>query len=535
MIFWVARDAGLYPLVFADERTYSLYSRLAPLSQSNVPSYLYLKVFGLTNACGEGFYTCARLGNLLFLAGGLFLVFRVALRVCRPSLALLVGAVAAVDPLASLGTYFMPEAMYFFGFWLLAWLLVRGKSLAGLGAASGTTLGALALVKAHALFLVPPAALLLLAVALTDASPARLRRLVVAALAMASTFGLLRFGLGYLLAGDAALSLVGTTYGSVATMATDPGAHKASVASLAVFSLWGQSMALLAIFGLPVLVALHLWPRSAKGPLDSRERLQLFTAAALLTLLAVVAVFTASVAGDGTETAGRLHLRYYCFLFPALAIVAAAEVERSAMPASTSRQLLRWITAAVIGSVGLYGAVNGLKGYSLGFADCPEAYGLSRLPGMLLASGIGVAVLCLAWVRWPRVASLVAVLWLVPVLVVSNTRVNKLLNASLKPTPWDAAGHAARMYLGDRLSQLSVLTEYTPGLYRTAFALDVADVALITIKPAEPIDPEKLPKGRDWVLLVGVEGHPLPEGATVAVAQNGFTLFQVHPPQATSP
>ena len=42
------RNCGLHPTVFADEWWYSKFSRLAPISGSPYPSYLYLLLFGIS-------------------------------------------------------------------------------------------------------------------------------------------------------------------------------------------------------------------------------------------------------------------------------------------------------------------------------------------------------------------------------------------------------------------------------------------------------------------------------------------------------
>ncbi|MGO4781977.1 hypothetical protein AB4084_41460, partial [Lysobacter sp. 2RAB21] len=45
----ITRDTGLYASVFGDEWTYSSNSRLAPIADAKIPSYLYLWIFRLTN------------------------------------------------------------------------------------------------------------------------------------------------------------------------------------------------------------------------------------------------------------------------------------------------------------------------------------------------------------------------------------------------------------------------------------------------------------------------------------------------------
>ena len=74
------RNMGLNPVVFADEWTYSLFSRLLEPSSSARPSYLYLWLFRGTNACGEGFLECARALNALLMALAAPVIYLVARR-----------------------------------------------------------------------------------------------------------------------------------------------------------------------------------------------------------------------------------------------------------------------------------------------------------------------------------------------------------------------------------------------------------------------------------------------------------------------
>jgi phosphoglycerol transferase len=533
VVFCTIRDAGLYPAVFADERTYSLYSRLAPVSGSPVPSFLYLTVFRSTNQCGEGWYSCARLGNALFYAGGLALLFHVALRVCRPSLALLVATLAASAPATSYTSYFMPESMYFFGFWLVVWLFVRLETARSIALAAGCALGALALVKAHAIFLIPAATVVLAAIALSDPRPGKWARVATGIVLLGVTFGVVRFGLGGLLAGKSGLSLLGASYG--ATASSVGGERAQSMVQVTLQSFWGQLQALAVFFALPMAIALHVWPRASSGPLDSRERLHLLTLLVLGTLLVVVAAFTASAVGSGPfETANRLHQRYYCFVFPALVLLVAAELERTPPRLSTLWRVLRGVTALSLGAIAIIGAARGLAEFKPGFADGPDIWGITRVYGVMLGTAIAMAVACALWLRSPKAGALVALLALIPATIVADVKVQRLMvKQGRRPSVFDSAGRAARWHLADKVNQLTVVTEYVPGLYRTAFAIDAADVATMEIKPGQPIDELQLPAERDWVLLIG-EGHALPDGAHVELSEPGFTLMQLAPKQAAA-
>src|SRR5690606_5792280 len=128
LVAWylLQRTLGLPPGLFADEWYYSKMSRLMPLSESLLPSWLYLLVFSASSSCGPGFLDCARIGNVLFHVGAAPLLYLLARRVMPAWLACAVALLALLLPLNLYTSFFMPESMYFFGFVLLAWVAVGG-------------------------------------------------------------------------------------------------------------------------------------------------------------------------------------------------------------------------------------------------------------------------------------------------------------------------------------------------------------------------------------------------------------------------
>jgi hypothetical protein len=121
------RSQGINPTVFADEWYYSKMARLQPLAEAIVPSYLYLWLFGATNACGDGFLECARGANaLLFVAGAPFL-YLTARSVTGRGTAAAIALLATLAPLNLFTAYFMPETMYYFGFCVLSWVALTRR------------------------------------------------------------------------------------------------------------------------------------------------------------------------------------------------------------------------------------------------------------------------------------------------------------------------------------------------------------------------------------------------------------------------
>jgi phosphoglycerol transferase len=157
MLYMVVRDTGLYPTIMGDEWTYSSFARLTPYRDTLIPSYLYYSLYGLTKQCGTGFLACSQLINAVLFVSAAPFIYLVARRVASGPVAAVVGLVAVAGPANSYTGYFMPEAMYFCAFWafsaLVFWFLDQRSTRRLVW--TGVALGLLAMVKVHALFLVP--------------------------------------------------------------------------------------------------------------------------------------------------------------------------------------------------------------------------------------------------------------------------------------------------------------------------------------------------------------------------------------------
>src|SRR5690606_18408857 len=156
-LFLIIRSMGLLPVVFADEYTYSRLSRLLPLSEATIPSYLYLALYRVTNLCGGDFLGCARLLNALLFSLAIPFIYSVARAVASGRTAAFVTLLAVAGPINSYTSYFMPESFYFLSIWMLVWALIRldSNSSALRWALAGMIYGASALIKVHSLFFLP--------------------------------------------------------------------------------------------------------------------------------------------------------------------------------------------------------------------------------------------------------------------------------------------------------------------------------------------------------------------------------------------
>ncbi|SFU39313.1 DUF7024 domain-containing protein [Pseudoduganella namucuonensis] len=509
------RDRGLYPMVFADEWLYDRYARLEPLSASVLPSYLYLKLFGATSACGAGFLDCARMLNAaLFVLAAPF-IYLVARPVTGRAAALAIAAASMLAPVNSYTAYFMPESMYYLGFWVVSWCLLSARGGVGLagGLLAGALLGAMAVVKVHALFLLPALALFMLWRGWTqDAARAAL----AGALALAASALGVKLALGWLLAGPNGLSILGSFYGNHAN-----GGGEGALARLlppALVNLHGHAMALMLLFAVPLLAfAASAGSAAVRRELDRPGRALLaYTVLALGAALGMTVAFTASIAHIGPLEGLRLHLRYYDFAFPLLAMAAASPA--LAQPQTLARRLALALPCAALLA---YASLRILPAYSLSYVDGPEVFNATYDRNTrAMVAGLQLLVIAL-WVWRPAIAR-AAFLWLLlPMFAYNSVTVSRELMArGAQPNAYDLAGqYAYRALPPERRGELAIAGAEPSGLARAQFNADSAAIAAIELAPGSAFEAYQLPARRKMLLLVGPHALP-PEIKAERVAQD---------------
>jgi phosphoglycerol transferase len=522
--FLLVRGSGIYPVVFADEWSYSSYARLLPLSQAGVPSYLYLFVYSSTSICRDGFLDCARYLNCTFMVLTMPFIYGTARLVCTPRLACLLAVLSVLGPFNTYAIYFMPEAMYFMGFWALTWIVLTRDDWTnlGYGLAVGLTAGLLSLVKVHALFILP--ALVAYGACLPflrqETNPARRAFTIVCAIC-AGFFGA-KFLIGYLLAGKSALSLLGPVYGSQAS--GPPGsAHATKLASKALHILAGHLMSLLVLFLVPVACLVTRLPlgrtdgaRAGAGP-----RIGLYTMLVLATLLAVVAAFTAIAEGSGPyETAGRLHMRYYNFAFPLLLIVAAGEF-RAGIPIGGVRKVVAGLLIAVAG----YATMRLLVTYTPSYVDSPELRGVSSSQNVLIAFGTAGILAAIAWIWRPSKGAALFLLVLLAANLNGTLQVGGEVRSRQTPDIYEEASLFAKRYLGNEVGQLTVVAPDVAPMLRALFHLDNVQVVTHQQPEGSRLDLDELPKKTNWLLLIGK--YELGDALQSTLGFGGFSLVQI--------
>lgn len=523
-VYLLLRNTGLY-LSVPDEWVYSKTARLLTPDVAGVPSHLYFLIYRATNVCGAGFLECARALNVFFMVGAMPFIYLLCRRVASPRLSLFIALMAVLGPINTYTAYFMPEALYLLMFWVLAWFALRTNELNPLlqGAVMGAIVGLMALVKVHAVFLVPVVIAFLPLRYFVAGAGIAWRESLLAIVAFLATASLVRFGLGYLFAGPGGLSLFGQIYGSVAPSTADADRY-ARLLLPGLISLKGHALALAALYAVPLAIVFYFPSRrDGEGDASASREIRLFTFLVFACLLAMTTLFSANAAGSNAmESITRLHMRYYNFALPLLLIVAAGHVS-----SLTRKSIARTLPpAAVVGVLAILAVTMLLRSFTPGIVDSPELRGLTMDPQLFsVVATLGLLSLA-AWVVNTRLGARLFVFGVLPLaILISAYQANRELRQQMRPDVYAMAGISARQYLGEQAEPIIAYGADHSSLYRTMFYLDNPNATSVVIPADSPIPEGGILDQARWLLIVG--DQPLPKGTRKEMAFRGAVLAKV--------
>ncbi len=311
--FVVDETGYLLPILYGfNAENYQRWSIVAAY-----PSYLYFWVYSLLPS--DGLHAAAKILNAGFIAATAIPAYAVARRYLAIPFAAAFAAVVMLSPISSFVRYVMPEPMYFFGFWLVVAVVlsILDKSPLLSATAGGALIGALSLVKPHALALTVGVGVFFL---LRDRL--RLRGVIAAAALLLAYYGV-RVVLGYALTGKCLWSVMGSLYSGMIVGRID--------LSATAYNLAGHVCAIVTLIAVPLAVTLvmlgreALVPASKAGPrtMDPLSDLGLLACCILAAMLLMTVYFTQSVyhIHPETERITRLHGRYYFYALPLFGLV----------------------------------------------------------------------------------------------------------------------------------------------------------------------------------------------------------------------
>lgn len=553
------RNSALYPSIFADEYVYSSAARLYPLSEASIANYLYLWVYRLTNVCGDGFLSCARTLNATFFILACPFVYQTAKRVCSKSIAKYIAILSLIGPINIYTANFMPEALYFLGFWIFAWYTLGLNSNSPLKSwfGVGTLIGVCMLIKPHGVFLLPPTLLYLFA--LFKQKPSfEIKQFIYAVTAIICGLLICKTILGFLIAGNPGLSFLGQLYSTttqdffIATTATNSISKTAEFAVgtlslagenssyatkwtsglIALLNFWtinirGHILGLCLLFGVPLLVMLRLLssPLTESKPRPIQKDYAWFSFFILVFLVLVSSLYSSLVTLSSNGEILRMHMRYYNFAFPLLLMILPCIF--SGLTEKVFAKKLNYFEVtfwALVSLIVLWGIWKMMAPYQPTAIDMPELKGIMQYKWFFYTM-TGSSLLCL--LIWPiyRNFSVKLFFWVfVPLLLITGSiGVNQNIWQYSKPDVFDRAGIVIKQLLNKQeLSQLVVAGDNPIELSRVLFYLDQPGVTVQTIKGGATYDMNMLPADKKWVLLL--DDHIMASNIQNQLNFSGFSL-----------
>ena len=144
-----------YPVILADEELYSLHAKFLNNARFPIqmPNVLFFLVYHIASWFGQNHLTISKILNAGFFGLSILPLYGIAREFLSKMGAYLFAVAVVIAPVSSYSVYMMPEAMFFFGFWLLAYLLVvklPANVIYG-GIYVGFAVAALSAIKPHGL------------------------------------------------------------------------------------------------------------------------------------------------------------------------------------------------------------------------------------------------------------------------------------------------------------------------------------------------------------------------------------------------
>ena len=535
----ISRVWTVLPSIMGDEYVYTSAAKHLPFAEQYFSNYLFSWVMSATNMCGTDFYVCTKSINSVFFALAILFTFLIAARFLTFGWSVFVASVTALSPIAIPVSYFMPEIMYFAamtGVVLVAlWVADKGKWQ--LWSLVGISLGLAALVKPHAIFMLPAITVFALVVSYKLASGSWLAGLRSAGSTIAG-FLVAKFGLGFLFAGTEGLKLFGG-YGSpvdaltsvvqnqAPTVSQDAGTQATGLELLASVSLGHLAMHLavvLMIAGLPLLLSLRVLLSVAKkaepvGPVSS-----LFILVGLITfsIIAVVAVFEAYVTVGGDDHSDRLILRYYEFLIPQFIVMGLL------LPRFTDSKLVwRILQGSTVVVAALFFSIFYPGNFDQQYADSSTLPGLAASGGLFIAVAVAIAAAILYWIFTPEegnvlIGRFIIPLFLIVALVMSQS---KLIEINGTQAYFDQAGWASRDALNDVPGErIIVIGQTRTEVFTVKFWIDEPNIKDLLVLEGSVVPLDNVSES-DYVVTLGNIGIDFPH--EVVTEGEGYKLVKV--------
>jgi phosphoglycerol transferase len=309
------------------------------------PSYFYFWIYSFLP---HDSLNASKILNAAFIVATAVPIYAIARRYLAIPVAAAFTAVVILSPISSFARYVMPESVYFFGFWMVVLVVLSALDKSELlsATAGGALIGALSLIKPHALALTLGIGLFFL---LRDRS--RIHGALNAAVIFLGYY-VVRVVLAYLLIGEWTWSVIGPRYAEE----LDAGYRIDFLA--AAYNLLGHVSAIVALVAVPLAVTLvavscrqlvHT-EKTEREAIDRLRDLGLLACGMLAAMVAMTVYYSQSIyqIDPEGERITRLHGRYYVYVLPLFVLVTIGLWQNKI---DFSKLLPRWVVAITCGAV----------------------------------------------------------------------------------------------------------------------------------------------------------------------------------------
>jgi len=549
----ISRVWNVLPSIMQDEYIYASQAKNLPFEEQNFSNYIFSWVMSLTNNCGTEFYSCTKSINSVLFLGTVAITFLIATRFLSFRTSVFVASVAALSPVAVPVSYFMPETMYFFMMNLTIWitLVVSKRNHWLFWAASGLLLGMTALVKPHALFLLPAFAIFAF-LYIFKRNESGLLQAIRASATVVTTFLVAKFSLGYAFAGTAGLKLFGGYESPAAaltaaisqpapqTVESSPSPDVVPVPDLVAASeaasglelflgvsvshLLAHTAVLMLLAGIPLILSARVTASviRTKQPIGDVSAFFILIGLVTASMIGLVSLFEGYVTAGGDDHTDRLILRYYEFLIPAF-LVMWLLLGRF----TDSIRRYRIVQGSVVVLATMVFVIYYPLIFNKQFADSSTLPGLGNEQGLFIFVGLFVSSAVVYWIVNPQNGNKVLGNFIVPLVLVLALVMsqNKLIEINGSTAYFDRAGWDSRSYLenvpGERIL---VIGQTRTEVFTVKFWIDEANIRDLLVAQGTVITEENVTEA-DFVVALGT--MTIDFAHKVLTSGEGYQLVEV--------
>jgi len=550
-VWSISRIWDVLPSIMQDEYIYTSQAKNLPFAEQFYSNYVFSLVMGVTNYCGNEFYACTKSINSAFFLATVLFTFLIASRFLTFKWSVFAASITAVSPIAIPVSFFMPETMYFSMMTMTIWLtsVVSKQQNLLLWTVPGLALGATALVKPHAIFMLPAFAVFALVYAYKKSDSAWLKALSSGG-AMVGGFMLTKLGLGYAFAGSEGLKFFGgygSPVGAIAGVVSKPATVEPTDApagtsqsvvegsvdtasgletflGVSATHLLAHTAVLLLLAGIPLMLSLRISYSVVKTRQPIGDASAFFILIVLITvsMIGVVALFEAYVTASGDDHSDRLILRYYEFLIPQF-LVMGLLLHRF----TDSKRVFRVLQGSVIALASMAFTIFYPITFNKQYADSSTLPGIGDEQDFFIFVGLFVASAVIFWIVNPEKGNQVIGRFVLPAVLILALVMsqNKLIDINGTPAYFDRAGWDSRSYLeeveGDRIL---VIGQTRTEVFTVKFWIDEANIRDLLVLEGTVIAEENV-ADTDYVVTLGNIGIDFEH--EVVTEGEGYRLVKV--------